>query len=209
MIEPGQLGIVSPEQLGERYLTVHHRIRRVVDDCMAVCGLTLARTKILVQLERRGPTRQSVLATEFGVAPHTITDIVDALERDGLVARQPDSTDRRAKLVALTGRGETALAAAASTRERLVKQIFGGLDPADRATLIRLLGALDDAAAAIAACPPQARTTPPDLMMPLDLTRPPDLTAPPVTAPPVTAPPVTAPPVTTTPVPTTPPDLST
>jgi len=73
--------MISAEQVGERYLTVHHRMRRAVDDGMTDCGLSLARTKVLGYL-RHGPTRPSVLAAALGVAPHTITDVVDALERD-------------------------------------------------------------------------------------------------------------------------------
>lgn len=141
--------MVSPEQVGERYLTVHHRMRRAVDEGMSVSGLSLARTKVLVQLRQRGPTRQSVLAAEFEVAPHSITDIVDALERAGLAARQADPTDRRAKLVALTSAGDAALAVASATRERLLKQIFGALDADDRVTIVRLLDVLDGAVAGL------------------------------------------------------------
>jgi DNA-binding MarR family transcriptional regulator len=143
------LVIVSPEQVGERYLAFHHRMRRAVHDGMSVTGLSFARTKVLAQLQQSGPTRQNVLAVECDVAPHTITDIVDALERDGLAGRQPDPTDRRAKLVALTSAGESALAAASAARERLLQQIFGTLDAEDRATMVRILDTLDAAAAAL------------------------------------------------------------
>jgi DNA-binding MarR family transcriptional regulator len=148
--------MISAEQVGERYLTVHHRMRRAVDDGMTDCGLSLARTKVLRYL-CHGPTRPSVLAAALGVAPHTITDVVDALERDHLVARQPDPTDRRAQLVALTSAGEAVLAVASATRERLLKEVFGALDPADRATMMRLLDVLDRAAAALIPCPDQAQ----------------------------------------------------
>jgi DNA-binding MarR family transcriptional regulator len=150
--------MVSTEQLGERYLAVHHRMHRAVDDEMCRNGLSLARTKVLIRLGRAS-TRQSVLAAELGVAPHTITDIVDALERDGLAERLADPTDRRAKLVAMTAAGEAALAVASATRERLLKQIFGALDAQDRATMIRLLGALDAAAALITCARPVAQAT--------------------------------------------------
>jgi DNA-binding MarR family transcriptional regulator len=86
-----------------------------------------------------------VLAADFGMAPHSITDHVDALEREGQAERQPDPTDRRAKLVAITGAGETCLGVAFVTRERLLTQIFGALDEADRGTLLRLLNQLDQA----------------------------------------------------------------
>src|SRR5271166_3222209 len=126
--------MITPEQAGERYLAVHHRMFRVVNDEMSGCGLSLARTKVLTRLREQGPTRQSVLASDFGLSPHSITDIVDALERLGLVERRPDATDRRAKLVAITTAGESCLGVANATRERLLKQIFGALSEEDRAT---------------------------------------------------------------------------
>jgi DNA-binding MarR family transcriptional regulator len=139
--------MTSAEQVGERYLMVFHRMRRALDEGMSGCGLSLSRTKILAQLQRRGATRPSVLAADFGVAPRTITDIVDALERSGLAGRQPDPTDRRATLVTMTSAGEAALARASATRARLLNQVFGVLSAADQATMLRLLETLDTAAA--------------------------------------------------------------
>jgi DNA-binding MarR family transcriptional regulator len=138
--------MITPEQVGERYLAVHHRMFRAVNDEMNGCGLSMARTKVLRRLHEQGPTRQNVLATDFGLSPHSITDLVDALERLGLAERRPDSTDRRAKLVAITDAGEASLNVANVTRERLLRQIFGALTEADRATLLRLLDGLDEAA---------------------------------------------------------------
>jgi DNA-binding MarR family transcriptional regulator len=138
--------MITPEQAGERYLAVHHRMLRAVNDEMSGCGLTLARTKVLRRLRERGPTRQSVLAADFGLSPRSITDIVDGLERLGMAERRPDPDDRRAKLVAITEAGEAGLDVANATRERLLTQIFGALSDADRATLLRLLGSLDEAA---------------------------------------------------------------
>jgi DNA-binding MarR family transcriptional regulator len=137
--------MITPEQVGERYIAVHHRMLRAVNDEMSGCGLSMARTKVLLRL-REGPTRQNVLAAEFGLAPHSITDIVDALERQGLAERRPDPSDRRAKLVALTDAGEACLGVASAARERLMGQIFGALSEEDRATMLRLLDILDDAA---------------------------------------------------------------
>ncbi|MGO9499991.1 MAG: MarR family winged helix-turn-helix transcriptional regulator [Streptosporangiaceae bacterium] len=152
--------MVSPEQVGERYLAVHHRMRRAAADSMSGCGVSMARTKVLMQLRHRGPVRQSVLAADLGVAAHSVTDIVDALERDGLVERRSDPTDRRAKLVALTGAGEAAVTVACTARERLMTSVFGALTAEDRATMLRLLGVLDTAVAALTGCPPESAAEP-------------------------------------------------
>src|SRR5271155_4001193 len=117
--------MITPEQVGERYLAVHHRMFRAVNDEMNACGMSMARTKGLSRLHEQGPTRQNVLAVDFGLSPHSITDIVDTLERLGMAERRPDPTDRRAKLVAITEAGEAALDVANATRERLLKHVFG------------------------------------------------------------------------------------
>jgi DNA-binding MarR family transcriptional regulator len=150
--------MISPEQVGERYLAVHHRMFRAVNDEMSGCGLSIARTKVLTRLAEQGPTRQSVLAADFGLAPHSITDIVDSLERLGLAERRPDATDRRAKLVAITDAGRGSLGVACATRERLLTCIFGALTEEDRATLFRLLGELDQAALTMLAAPAHSPT---------------------------------------------------
>jgi DNA-binding MarR family transcriptional regulator len=145
--------MVTPDQVGDRYLAVHHRMVRAVNDEMSGCGLSLARTKVLLRLRERGPIRQSVLAADFGLSPHSITDIVDGLERLGMAERRPDPTDRRAKLVAITDAGLAGLDVADATRQRLLTEIFGALSEADRAALLRLLDSLDEAAQRLTAAP--------------------------------------------------------
>ena len=71
--------------------------------------LSMARTKVLGRLHEQGPTRQNVLAAHFGLSPHSITDLVDGLERLAWQSARPDPTDRRAKLVAITDAGEAGL----------------------------------------------------------------------------------------------------
>jgi DNA-binding MarR family transcriptional regulator len=145
--------MIMAEQVGERYLAVHHRMYRAVNDAMSGCGLSMARTKVLRQLREHGPVRQSALAAGFGLSPHSITDVVDGLERLGLAERRPDATDRRAKLVAITEAGEACLNVANATREHALTQIFGALNDKDLATLLRLLDSLDEAAGKLTAPP--------------------------------------------------------
>jgi Mn-dependent DtxR family transcriptional regulator len=46
-----------------------------------------------------GPITQSRLAAELSLSARSITQAVEALERDGLVRRELDDTDRRATVV--------------------------------------------------------------------------------------------------------------
>src|ERR1700742_392037 len=156
--------MITPELVGERYLAVHHRMFRAVNDEMSRSGLSMARTKVLRRLQERGPSRQSVLAADFELSPHSITDVVDGLERQGLAERRPDPTDRRAKLVAITAAGETGLELANATRERLLKQLFGALSEEDQATFLRLLDALDEAAKGLTSASEKDTGTDPERM---------------------------------------------
>jgi DNA-binding MarR family transcriptional regulator len=147
------------------YVASHHQLKRVVDEAMQAAGLSLARTKVLNQLRVEGPMRQQALATCFGYAPRSITDMVDGLERDGLAERLDDPEDRRAKLVRLTPAGEFALDAALEVRGELVEHVFGVLTPADRAELVRLVDLLD---AALATFPKPSASGPKSPVAPLE-----------------------------------------
>jgi DNA-binding MarR family transcriptional regulator len=70
-------------------------------------GLSESRLRILTALfyspEHRRPLGE--LAEMLGVVPRTMTDVVDVLERDGLIRRAPDPKDRRSVHAQLTRAG--------------------------------------------------------------------------------------------------------
>jgi DNA-binding MarR family transcriptional regulator len=130
---------VSALEVGQAYLELHHQLHRLVDQTMSAAGLSLARAKVLMRLSEGGPMNQATLAGLLGFAPRSVTDVVDALERDGLVVRTEDEHDRRARIVALTPAGHDALAAAQLTRHKAMDEIFGSLSDRERASLAALL----------------------------------------------------------------------
>ena len=130
---------VSPQDVGQAYFGLHHQLRRTVDQTMASAGLTLAKAKVLMHLGEGGPMNQATLAGLLGFAPRSVTDTVDALERDGLVTRKDCPNDRRARIVALTRAGHDARHSAEVVRNKAMEELFGSLSAADRATLVTLL----------------------------------------------------------------------
>ncbi|WP_314172296.1 MarR family winged helix-turn-helix transcriptional regulator [Streptomyces winkii] len=133
---------VTPVEIGLRYLSLAHHLRKVVDDEMTAGGLSLARTKVLQVLERRGPVRQSTLARELSQAPRSVTQFVEALEREGLVERAADPDDARSKLVRLTPQGSKALAAGTAAGEHVLRLVFGAMEYDQLTDLDQLLDAL-------------------------------------------------------------------
>jgi len=72
-------------------------------------GLSLAKLGVLHPLaEAREPLPLSELAQRTHCVRSNITQLVDRLEKDGLVRRRPDPDDRRGVLAALTPAGEQA-----------------------------------------------------------------------------------------------------
>ena len=70
-------------------------------------GLSESRLRVLTRLCHR-PSRQlplGALAEGMDVTPRTMTDIIDVLERDGLVKRVPDPGDRRSVQAVITEAG--------------------------------------------------------------------------------------------------------
>jgi len=84
---------------------------------------SLERAGMLFRL-KGGPCRAGRLAQHAKLSPSAITEIVEGLEREGLVRREADAEDRRAVRVALTPDGRRHLqrfehAAAIALGERL------------------------------------------------------------------------------------------
>lgn len=130
-------------EVGLRYLMTSAKVRRAVDEHMAGSGVSLARTKILQVLVRLGPVKQTRLAAELGMAARSITQAVEAMERDGLVRRSSDAADKRAKVVTATDEGVRALAAGEESGAEILRTIFERLSPEQVKALNEILDVLD------------------------------------------------------------------
>jgi DNA-binding MarR family transcriptional regulator len=100
-------------------------------------GITPGDLKALMWLTPDQPQPMRALAERWGSDASTVTWVVDRLEQNGLVQRQPHPTDRRIRTVVLTEKGER-------TRDELLARLyappeaFGELTPAE----LRVLGKL-------------------------------------------------------------------
>ena len=96
----------------------------------------------ICELHDDGPQRMADLASALDVTPRNVTTLVDGLERDGIVHRRPHPTDRRATVIELTDSAHGAVERSIE-HEAAIGELFETLAPADRATLIRLIGELE------------------------------------------------------------------
>lgn len=90
--------------------------------------------------------RMGGLAGWLQVTPRSATEVVDALEAQGLVARTADPDDRRAVFVGLTDRGREVALEIRSARKAQTETLLEELSEADRAQLRTSLLTLLEAA---------------------------------------------------------------
>lgn len=116
-----------------------HLLRRArVRD--AELGLSGPRLSALSVVVVAGPVSVRDLAAAEQVRSPTMTRLVDALQRDGLVTREPNPADARSVLIRATASGRLVLSRGRSRRVEDLAARLAGLEAED-------LGTLADAAA--------------------------------------------------------------
>ena len=130
----------APETLASSLFSLFLRMHRLMNRRMADQGASLARTKLLLFLAKRGPARAADIAEFFDNAPRTVTEAIDGLERDGLVVRTPDARDRRVKQVSITDSGRRVIGETEPMRRALIDDVFGVLSAGEQAQLDDMLG---------------------------------------------------------------------
>lgn len=73
-------------------------------------GITPGEARTLLNIHALKDARQLDIAARMGVEPMTVCSFLDKLQGQGLIERQPDPADRRAKRVTLTAESEPLIA---------------------------------------------------------------------------------------------------
>jgi DNA-binding MarR family transcriptional regulator len=93
-------------------------------------------------VERTGPRRITDLSVSEGITQPSMTSLVTALERSGLVERRADVHDQRVVLVALTEAGADYLRKRRQAGTEAFTRLIGKLPAADTAALVAAAPAL-------------------------------------------------------------------
>jgi MarR family transcriptional regulator, organic hydroperoxide resistance regulator len=130
------------------------RMRGALDEAARAHGLSGARDWIVLSAIAAGPRQtQLALAHSLGLDKTTMTSLLDRLEATGLVTRDQDSRDRRARIPGLTEAGARVQQELIGARDRAEAAVLSQLSADEqrvlRAMLSRLAdGPADDARAA-------------------------------------------------------------
>ena len=117
-------------------------LARRFDEVLRPVGLTNGQFSLLMALNRPEPAAMGPVARLLAMDRTTLTAALKPLEREGLVAVGADPSDRRSRLLTLTGRGRKALAAAVPIWRAVHAEVEAGLPASGPDALRSALNAL-------------------------------------------------------------------
>ena len=105
-------------------------------------GWSWSAFRALFTLWIAGPLESSRLAELSGMSRQAVSSLTKTLAADGLISRDTAEDDGRSVILSLTASGRRRLEAAYREHNRREGEWASALDPAERQTLLRLLGKL-------------------------------------------------------------------
>jgi DNA-binding MarR family transcriptional regulator len=129
----------SVHQAGFLLQRAHRRLRMAHNEALAPLGLNIAHVAVLGLLGERGDLSQRQLIDLMGADKSTMVYLVDELEKQALVERRTDPSDRRAYAVHLTDAGRKRLQEAGAVAARIEREFLAALSLRERAQFTDLL----------------------------------------------------------------------
>lgn len=102
-------------------------------------GLSMPQFSILIQLHFRGVCGMSEVSERFEITPAAASQLVDKLVQNGLVQREEDPHDRRAKCLNLTDKGRELIQRNIEERYRWVDKLAEKLTEEERTKVTEAL----------------------------------------------------------------------
>lgn len=149
--------MVSPSQLIQTIrqfmdIAMHHSMRERSHFAKST-GLSMPQFGILMQLHYRGNCGISGISDRFDITSAAASQLVDKLVQSGLIHREEDPQDRRAKLLNLTDKGRELIQQGVEERYRWVNQLAGKLTAEERTKVTEALNIMTQAAKELEAEP--------------------------------------------------------
>ena len=110
-----------------------------LEDRLKGTKVSPAQVLALAHLTALGPLSQSALSNLLSITHATTVRLVDRMERDGWVTRQPDPDDGRANLVVLTEEAVNVWEKLSQTVRAMLDQAYRGIHPSEIETVKRVL----------------------------------------------------------------------
>jgi MarR family transcriptional regulator for hemolysin len=122
--------------------------QRALNAELAPYGVTIRQSQVLGWLRKNGDLSQCQLARLLTIEPATLAGVLERMERDGLILRLADRSDRRRKLIRLNKCAEELGDTVVECSERVCARAVQGLRPQEidalRGLLKRILNNLGE-----------------------------------------------------------------
>ena len=128
------------ENVGRLISHTSRQWRRAVDVRLQPYGLTEATWLPLLHIARAAePMRQKDIAASMSLDSSSVVRLLDALQSSGLIERREEASDRRAKTIALTRRGQSTVAQVEAVSSEVRSHVLAGISDKDLAIVTRVL----------------------------------------------------------------------
>jgi DNA-binding MarR family transcriptional regulator len=118
-------------------------------------GLSMPQFSMMMQLHYKGACGMSQVSERFEITAAAASQLVDKLVQGGLIKRDEDPHDRRAKVLNITDKGRQLIQRGIEERYRWVDQLEGKLTMEERAQVSDALNIMTRAAQELEAEPVQ------------------------------------------------------
>jgi DNA-binding MarR family transcriptional regulator len=132
----------SPNILYEWSVTFFRRSLAEFNRFVRNSGLSMPQIVVLTRLYHRGPCEINQLKDLLKTSKAGAGQLVDRMEQQGLVLRSVSKADRRARLVALTDKGNELVKASIDAREGWMTAIMEHVPAEETETVYRVLNTL-------------------------------------------------------------------
>ena len=132
-----------------------HRSMRSWGQYAKSTGLGMPQFSILMQLHHKGSCGVSDISERFDITNAAASQLVDKLVPGGLIKRDEDPNDRRAKVLNLTDKGKKLIQQGMEVRYRWVDELAGRLTADERVQVSEALDIMTQAAKELEAETPQ------------------------------------------------------
>src|SRR5512138_2085833 len=126
-------------------LAVHYSMRASAHFTKAM-GLSMPQFSLLMQLHYRGVCGMSEVSERFEITPAAASQLVDKLVQSGLIHREEDPNDRRAKSLNLTPKGKELILRGIEDRYHWLEPLAGRLTSEQRLKVNEAIVILTEAA---------------------------------------------------------------
>jgi DNA-binding MarR family transcriptional regulator len=133
---------MSEDDLGALLARATRRLLDAERPLLAVRDLSMWDYVVLSRLAAAPAETQLSLAQAIGYDKSRLIGLLDELEGAGLLTREPDPKDRRAKVISLTAAGRTRQERARRDIRAMERRLLAAVDAADVDLLRKLLATL-------------------------------------------------------------------